>query len=334
MPWEIGKRAPFLPPQDYCRRLSVWFFPSHLHYAYLTGADFIDSLPDSTDGESQFPTDAAAFIIVVPSGTLIFCCLLSVLPYCCAASFQISISVMIASEETASRFLCGLFFCHTAFNFLKIALPFAGFPVLPYSPGRRASYPHSLPGDIHIAGNDMMVTQIFIDIGGSHLARCNGTDYRRRSRHAVPAGKNAGNIFNGSLFQGFNRSLSAPGTPESSNGGIQYPVLPQLSRYHTVFFFQFHVSLYRTGGPRASIGPDYLRLHPQGRHISILSSASTLTGCFQAVKLRPFRYCAFHFFRKRRHVILASAVSDPTELARQAQRGTVQSISHCRRPRR
>ena len=82
-----------------------------------------------------------------------------------------------------------------------------------------------------------------------------------------------------------------------------------------------HIRLDRTGSSPGIDGADDLRFYPQSRHIAVLVGFD-LVRCFQAVKLCALCDGAFHFFRKRRHIGLSSAVGNSHLFRTQTNGGT------------
>ena len=155
----------------------------------------------------------------------------------------------------------------------------------------------------------MMITQIFINIGGGYFSGGNGTDHSGRAGHTVSSGKYAVDILNFTVAHGCDGTALHRDT-----GFFKMAGLNSLTdgHYHNITgnSKQGDIRLDRTGTSPGIYRTDDLRLHPQSRHIAVLVSFDPMRGV-QAIEFRAFCDGSFHFLGKRRHIRLSSAVGDP-----------------------
>lgn len=106
----------------------------------------------------------------------------------------------MVTAQAAVCFLLRFLFRHAVFDSLKITDAFTDFALGHVHSSARSTVVKTRFRNLNICGDNMMVSEIFVNIGRDHFCSGDRFDHGRWTGCTVPAGEDARNILEAGIF--------------------------------------------------------------------------------------------------------------------------------------
>ena len=213
----------------------------------------------------------------------------------------------MVAPQAAGGLPLGLLQGHAALDALEVHLPRSGLPLCGAhsAPGRKVRQVRR--GDLHFRLDGVAVAQIFVDVGGSHLACRNGPDDRGGAGDAVTAREHSLHVRQ--MGAAVRQDRTAP--LDLNTGLLEAVGLNALADGHDDDIRRDpELWLIRAVGTGAAVFvrlPNNLGLSPEGGHMAVRPALHPHRS-LEGQQLRTLRHGALHFLRQGGHVLLPAAV--------------------------